>query len=389
MQAKSAIAGLGLTEMGKVYGRSAVDFAAEAIALALEDAGLAKKDLDGLLVNANSGFDNIGPRIQMALGLEDMTLVNVMNSFGSTAGMMLEYATYAVDSGRATTVACVFADAPLKEKVSSAAAYSGNRMRGAVGLAGLRTAYGVFGANPMYALGARRHMHEFGTTHDQLGTIAVGQRAWALNNPRAQMHGRPLTLEQYHASRWIVEPFHLFDCGLVSNGAVAVIVTSANRAESLARPPVYLRGFGQAGPGDNQSSGRDPLLSTGADVAGAQALRQAEIALDDVDVLELYDCYTYTVLVTLEDYGFCAKGEGGAFVEDGKLAPGGSLPTNTGGGQLSAYYMWGFTPVSEAVIQIRREGGARQVDKVDHVLVSGNGGVLNYHSTTIMSPHRG
>jgi acetyl-CoA acetyltransferase len=104
---------------------------------------------------------------------------------------------------------------------------------------------------------------------------------------------------------------------------------------------------------------------------------------------QLYDCYTYTVLVTLEDYGFCAKGEGGAFVEDGKLAPGGSLPTNTGGGQLSSFYMWGFTPISEAVIQIRGEGDARQVDKNDHVLVSGNGGVLNYHSTTIMSKHQG
>jgi acetyl-CoA acetyltransferase len=384
----SAIVGLGLTEMGKVYGRTAVDFAAEAIAVALEDAGLERADLDGLLVNANARFDDIGPRVQMALGLENLTLVNVMNSFGSTAGMMLEYATYAVSHGRATAVACVFADAPLQENVSSASAYGGNRTRGASGMAGLRTAYGVFGANPMYALGARRHMHEFGTTQDQLGTIAVGQRAWARGNTHAQMK-KAMTLDDYHASRWVVEPFHLFDCGLVSNGAVAVIVTTADRARSLSRPPVYLRGFGQAGPGDNQLQGRDPLLSTGAAVAGKQALSQAGITLADVDVLELYDCYTYTVLVTLEDYGFCAKGDGGPFVEDGKLAPGGSLPTNTGGGQLSGYYMWGFTPVSEAVIQIRGDGGERQVEKRDHVLVSGNGGVLNYHSTTIMSPHAG
>ena len=386
MQATSAIVGLGLTEMGKVYGRTAVDFAAEAIGLALDDAGLSRRELDGLLVNANARFDDIGPRVQMALGLEDLTLVNVMNSFGSTAGMMLEYASYAVATKRATAVACVFADAPLQPSVSSSAAYGGNRTRGAVGMAGLRTAYGVFGANPMYALGARRHMHEYGTTQDQLGAIAVGQRAWALKNPRAQMT-KPMTIEDYHASRWIVEPFHLFDCGLVSNGAVAVIVTSADRAADLAQPPVYLRGFGQAGPGDNQHAGRDPLLGTGADVAGPQALRQAGITLADVDLLQLYDCYTYTVLVTLEDYGFCGKGEGGPFVEDGKLAPGGSLPTNTGGGQLSGYYMWGMTPVSEAVIQLRGQGGDRQVEKADHALVSGNGGVLNYHSTTIMSRH--
>ena len=117
------------------------------------------------------------------------------------------------------------------------------------------------------------------------------------------------------------------------------------------------------------------------------ALREAGIELADLDVLELYDCYTYTVLVTLEDYGFCEKGEGGAFVADGKLAPGGALPCNTGGGQLSSYYMWGFTPLAEGVIQARGEAGSRQVPEHDHVLVSGNGGVLSFHSTTILSTH--
>jgi acetyl-CoA acetyltransferase len=150
---------------------------------------------------------------------------------------------------------------------------------------------------------------------------------------------------------------------------------------------VYVRGAAQAAPGDNQRAGREPGVHTGATRAGELAFAMAGITRDDVDVLELYDCYTYTVLVTLEDYGFCAKGEGGAFVEDGKLGPGGSLPTNTGGGQLSSYYMWGFTPLSEAVIQARGQGGARQVPKHDVVLASGNGGVLNYHSTTILSGH--
>jgi acetyl-CoA acetyltransferase len=119
------------------------------------------------------------------------------------------------------------------------------------------------------------------------------------------------------------------------------------------------------------------------------ALSEAGITLEDIDLLELYDCYTYTVLVTLEDYGFCPKGEVGPYTADGKLAPGGSLPTNTGGGQLSAYYMWGFTPLSEGVIQARGQAGARQVPKHDHVLVTGNGHILNYHSTTILSSHPG
>ena len=168
-----------------------------------------------------------------------------------------------------------------------------------------------------------------------------------------------------------------------------MIVTSGERARDLRQPPVYLRGFGQCAPGDPGRAEREPAVHTGASKSGQLALRQAGIELSDVDVLELYDCYTYTVLVTLEDYGFCEKGEGGAFVGDGKLAPGGSLPCNTGGGQLSSYYMWGFTPLSEGVIQARGQGGRRQVAKHDHVLVSGNGGALNFHSTTILSKHEG
>ena len=388
VRATAAIAGLGITEMGKVYGRTASDFAGEAIALALEDAGLKAHDVDGLLVNANQSTESV-PTLQFSLGLTDLTLVNVMSAFGSTTGTMLQYAAHAIATGQASVVACLYADAPLTEGGSiSQSGYNGRRFN-APGLAGLRFAYGDYGpANSGYALALRRHMHLFGTTHDQLATIAVGQRAWAQMNPRAQMR-KPMTIEDYHASRWVVEPLHLFDCCLVSNGGVAVIVTSPERARELRQPPVYLRGFGQCAPGDTARRERDPAVQTGATKAGAMALRQAGIELADLDVLELYDCYTYTVLVTLEDYGFCEKGEGGAFVADGKLAPGGALPCNTGGGQLSSYYMWGFTPLSEGVIQARGQGGERQAAKHDHVLVSGNGGVLTFHSTTILSKHEG
>ena len=336
MKGRTAIAGLGLTEMGKVYGRTATDFAAEALALALADAGLGKDDVDGLLINANHSAE-MAPMLQMSLGLEDLTLVSAMSAYGSSAGAMLQYAAHAIASGQASVVACLYADAPLAPGGSiSQSAYNGRGIGSPTGFPSLRFAYGDYGpANTSYALACRRHMHLYGTTHDQLGTIAVGQRAWAQLNPDAQMHGKPMTLDDYHASRWIVEPLHLLDCCLVSNGAVAVIVTSAERARDLRQPPVYLLGFGQAGPGDNQRAGREPAVHTGAGRSGELALRMAGVALADIDVLELYDCYTYTVLVTLEDYGFCAKGEGGAFVADGKLGPGGSLPTNTGGGQLS------------------------------------------------------
>jgi acetyl-CoA acetyltransferase len=388
MRATAAIAGLGITEMGKVYGRTASDFAGEAIALALDDAGLDARDVDGLLINANHS-EEMAATLQFSLGLVDLTLLSAMSAFGSTAGTMLQYAAYAIQSGQANVVVCLYADAPLTEGAKiSQSAYNGSRLD-APGFGGLRFAYGDYGpANSMYALALRRHMHLYGTKHEQLGAIAVGQRQWALMNPRAQMR-KPMTIEDYHASRWVVEPLHLFDCCLVSNGGVAVIVTSAERARDLRQPPVYLRGFGQCAPGDTARAGRDPAVHTGATKSGQLALRQAGIELADVDMLELYDCYTYTVLVTLEDYGFCEKGEGGAFVADGKLGPGGLLPCNTGGGQLSSYYMWGFTPLSEGVIQARGQGGGRQVDKHDHVLVSGNGGVLNYHSTTILSKHEG
>ncbi len=380
-----AIAGLGVTPMGKVYGRSATDFALEAIELALHDAGLQKDDVDGLLINANMSRE-MNPRLQEALGLENLSLLNVMNAYGSTAGTMIQYASMAIENGLANVVVLVYADDPLKPAKGAGDSYSGAGYYPMTGMHGLNAAYGSYGANLGYAMAARRHMHLFGTTSEQLGAIAISQRKWAQMNPWAQMR-KPLTMQDYLNSRYIAEPLHLFDCCLVSNGGVAVIVTSASQARSLRQPPVYILGMGQASPGGTGRANREPGIYTGAKQSGEMALRMAGIELKDIDICELYDCYTYTVLVTLEDYGFCAKGEGGAFVEDGKLGPGGSLPTNTGGGELSAYYMWGFTPLSEGIVQARGQGGERQVEKNDLVLVSGNGGVLNYHSTTILSKH--
>jgi acetyl-CoA acetyltransferase len=383
MKGKAAIAGLGITEMGRIYGHDANWFAAEAIRLAVEDAGLSKDDVDGLLINA--GITNgISLGLQQYLGFDKLRLLCHMNAAGSTAAQMVQYASFAVANGLATHVACVFADAPLQQNRSSAAAY-GSGARPA-GMASLGPAYGMYGANAGYALAARRHMAEYGTTNDQFGQIAVAERLWATMNPRAQMR-EPISLEDYHASRWIMEPLHLLDCCLVSNGAVCVIVTTAERARDLKQPPAYVWGMGQGHHAPATRAGSEPETHTAATIAKEAAFRMAGVELSDIDVREFYDCYTYTVLVTLEDYGYCKKGEGGPFVEDGKLGPGGSLPTNTGGGQLSSYYMWGMTPLSEAVIQTRGQGGERQVPKHDLVLVSGNGGILNYHGTLILSPN--
>jgi acetyl-CoA acetyltransferase len=371
-----------MTDLGKVYGRTAAQFAGDAVRLAVADAGLELGDVDGLLTSAGvSG--GVGLALQRDLGLRDLRLLSEMQSYGSTAGQMVQYASLAIGAGMAETVACVFADAPLRQDTSAGAAYGA---RGAVGWRGLLGAAGIRDTNSMYALAAQRHMDTYGTTNDQLGHIAVGQRAWAELNPRAQMR-TPMTLEDYHASRWIVEPFHLLDCCLVSNGGIAVVVTSAERAASLARPPVHVLGWGQAHPGHAQRRHEDFGLVSGAARSGPAALAMAGLTVSDVDVVELYDCYTFTVVITLEDYGFCPKGEGGRFVADGTLGPDGKLKVNTGGGQLSSSYMWGMTPLSEAVLQARGEAGRRQVPEHDVVLVSGNGGVLDHHSTLVLSPH--
>src|SRR5690348_1769154 len=382
LRGAAAIVGLGITPQGKVFGNTPLGFAVDAVQLALADAGLERADLDGLLLNPGLSWNDLGMglfQLQQAMGLHDLRLSATMGLGGATACATIQHAAQAIAAGVCKTVACVFSDAPLKppkregERTSSGSAYGFVR--------GWEAAYGYFGVNAMYALVARRHMERYGTTQDQLGAVAVAQRRWANLNPQAQMHDQPLTLEDYHRSRWVVEPFHLFDCCLVSNGGLAVIVTSAERARDCRRPPVHLRGMAQGHLGGDPSD----TLASGAVLTREPALRMAGVTLADVDVVELYDCYTFTVIVTLEDYGFCAKGEGGPFVAEHVTGPGGRLAVNTGGGQLSSFYMWGMTPVSEAVIQLRGDGGARQVPRHDVALVSGNGGVLSTHSTLVLA----
>jgi acetyl-CoA acetyltransferase len=381
---RPVIAGLGITEMGKVYGRTAQEFAADAVRLAVADAGLELSDVDGLLINAGV-TRSVHVGLQVDLGLTDLALLSEIQSYGSSAGVMVQFASLAVASGLADVVACVFADAPLTQGTAAGAAYGGTRSL-PEGLPALNYAAGIRSPSAMYALAARRHMDAFGTTTEQFGAVAVAQRQWAAMNPLAQMR-EPMSLEDHQASRMIVEPLRLLDCCLVSNGGVAVIVTSAERAASLRQPPVHVLGWGQSHPGYVMERGTSFGLVSGAKASGEAALSMAGVTPADVDVAQLYDCFTYTVIIQLEDYGFCPKGEGGPFAASGALGPGGSLSLNTGGGELSGYYMWGMTPLSEGVIQARGQGGERQADRNDIVLVSGNGGVLHYHSTLVLSPH--
>jgi len=375
------IAGLGMTEIGKIYGKSVTDFSREAVQLAVADAGLKLSDIDGLIVHGGVA-GSPGVELQRDLNLRDLSLLAELKTWGTNAAVMIQYAAMAVQTGQATTVVCVFADAPLRQPGGVGEQFAAANPK-VSGWSGIKYATGIRSGPELIAMNTRRHMLKYGTTSEQLGHIAVAQREWALLNPTAQMT-KPITLEDHQESRMIADPLRLLDCCLVSNGGIAVIVTTAGRAKDLAQPPVKMLGWSQQNPGFYEHADPDFGLVSGATVAGPKALGMAGLTVEDVDVVQFYDCFTWTVLVTLEDYGFCGKGEGGDFVSSGVLGPYGTFPMNTGGGQLSSFYLQGSTPVSEGIIQARGQAGARQVEKHDVVLVSNNGGSLDHHATLVL-----
>jgi acetyl-CoA acetyltransferase len=235
-----------------------------------------------------------------------------------------------------------------------------------------------------YALAASRHMHVYGTTRAQLAAVAVAARQWALLNPAA-WEKQPLTIDEVLAARMVSYPFTVRDCCLVTDGGGAVVVTSAARARSLKKPPIYVLGCGQSTTHASISSMPD-LTTTGAVQSGKIAYAMAGLEPAAVDVLELYDAFTINTVLFLEDLGFCKKGEGGAFVEGGSIGPDGRLAVNTNGGGLSYCHpgMYGLFLLIEAVRQLRGECGARQVANPKVALAHGNGGVLSSQATVIL-----
>lgn len=250
--------------------------------------------------------------------------------------------------------------------------------------------FGAVGAPSFHGFIATRHMHEYGTTSRQLGAVAVAERQWACLNPQAYMYGRPITIEDHQSSPIVVWPFHLLDISLVSDSGTAFIVTTAERAKNLRKPPVYIMGIGF---GEQMASlwwDKTNYTTFSVEAAKSDAFRMAGIELKDIDVAELYDCFTTEVILELEDYGWCKKGEGGPFVEEGHTRPGGDVPVNTGGGLLSSHHLDNLTGVAEAIIQMRGEGGDRQVKDAEIALATGHGGEIvsgqmcAIHSTLIL-----
>lgn len=373
---KAAIVGVGATPQGRLPGSTALTLAVDAFKNALEDSGLRKEDIDGLLTfpgtTAPEGALNY-LRVGEALGINPR-FTGSMVMGGGTAGALVQQAVMAVETGMADVVACVFGDA---------AKTGGSRFSRASGWGDPWSLWGMYGAAANSGVAASRHMALYGTTSEQLGAVAVACRKHASLNPNAVMRDL-ITIEDHQASRWIVEPLHLLDCCLISDGGVCIIVTSAERAKTMKQPPVYISGMGQAY--TNETVGREDWWYVPHQKdALARAFQMAGVKPGDIDVAQLYDNFTISVILWLEHAGFCGVGEGGSFVEGGRIELGGELPVNTAGGNLSESYMEGWLHIVEGVRQIRGQGDLRQVEDAELCLVTGRGMSLNTSNAMILS----
>lgn len=381
--AKSAIVGLGLSELSRESIGSSRKLAADAVRDAIADAGLRPCDVDGLLINRSplADPDSMPLTLQDDLQLANLRLLSGIEGQGSSAVQMIQYATGAIEAGMADTVVCVFADTPVQSQGGGQAFAAPLAISG---IPGWEARCGLYGAPGAYALAADEYLSHYRLDRDCLGAVAVADRAWAMRNPQAFLR-KPLDLLQYRASPWVVEPFRVLDCAYPVNGAVAVVVTSARRAPDLTERPAYVHGMGQGHAGSAaQAEAQGGLPPLGARLAGQIAYHMAGVEPGDIAACQFYEAFSITTLLGLEAYGFCEPGTAGAFVKAGETSPGGRLPCNTGGGHLSGYYLQGMTPLAEALIQIRRQGGERQLDNVALQLVTGNGGCLDYHAALLL-----
>ncbi len=382
----SAIVGLGFSRMAREAIGTARDLAIEAVIAAVEDAGLALADLDGLLLcrSPAAPFSDLPLRVRQDLALGDLRLLASLQIEGASSVGAIHEASLYIRHGLARTVACVFSDAPLRPgRASGSAAF--NRVMQLSGIEDWEARYGMFGAAGPYALAASRYLAEFGLNERHLGEYVIASRRWAAKNPRA-FQRQPLSMEEYLASRPVVEPFRVLDCAYPVNGAIAVVLTACEAARDRPRPPVFVHALGQGHAAERNFRGGLPEIRAGGAIAARTLWESAGIGPQDVQMCQIYDAFSYVGLQALEDYGLCARGEAARFVADGHTSPGGRLPVNTGGGHLSGYYLQGMTPVSEAVIQARGEAGERQVEHRDLILVTGSGGRLDYHAAVLLGP---
>jgi acetyl-CoA acetyltransferase len=374
MRGSAAIVGVAESDLGAVAAdMSPIDLMAQGLHRALADCGLGLKDVDGLVCataqSRTSGL-NLAEYLGISPAFIDTTILG-----GSSFMFHVAHAQMALQLGLCNVVVIAYGSTQrtIGRRHASVREYNP-----------YETPFRPFLPSTAYALAASRHMHEFGTTREQLAAVAVAARQWALLNPVA-WEKKPLTIADVLGARMISYPFTVRDCCLVTDGGGAVVMTTAEHARSLRKPPAYVLGCGQAITHANISSMPD-LTMTGAVASGRAAYDMAKLSPAEIDVLELYDAFTINTILFLEDLGFCKKGEGGAFVESGRIAPGGALPVNTNGGGLSYCHpgMYGLFLLIEATRQLRGECGARQAAKHNTAIAHGNGGVLSSQATVIL-----
>jgi acetyl-CoA acetyltransferase len=367
---RAAIVGVGRTEFSKNSGVSTLALALQAIASALGDAGLSIRDVDGVACH-RVGDSVPAALVAQALGVDDLRFHYDLFGGGSASAGVLAGAAMAIATEQAECVVCWRAINARSEW----------RM-GGTGRAAPDTPefqylvpYGHFTPPQHFAMFARAYMDAYGVEPEDLGRVAIQQREHAVDNPRAMMRS-PLTMQDYLESRWIAEPLRLYDCCLETDAAVALVVTSAERARDLPRVPILISGATYGSGHTWYSNNRGDWTTTAAATMSKRLYAMAGIGPDEVDVAELYDAFTPLVLVQLEDYGFCPKGEAAGLVADGATAIGGSLPVNTHGGHLSEGYVHGLNHVAEAVDQLRWACNGRQVAGAEVALSTGQPGYV-------------
>lgn len=354
---------------------------------ALESAGLSLSDVDGI-ATCTGGL--MMPSVELAeyLGITP-TWTESTQTGGSSFETHVEHAAAAIASGACEVAVVVYAQTPKSTFKRGGARFLGTPPSGGGDLdiaarVEWEVPFGIQLPIGAYALAASRHMAQFGTTSEQLAEIAVSTRRWAALNPKASLRD-PITIDDVLASPMAASPLHKLDCCLVTDGAGAIVLTSAERAADLRQRPAYVLGAASAHTHSMISQMPD-LTTTAGRLSGANAFAQARLNPSDVDVAELYDSFTITVLLALEDLGFCPKGEGGAFVSDGRLGPGGAFPAQTSGGGLAYTHpgMFGMFLLVEAVRQLQGTCGLRQVEGAEVAIAHGTGGVLSATSTVIL-----
>ncbi len=370
---KTAVVGAATYGMGSAPGHEAIDLAAQAGLLALADCGLKPSDVDGLFVTLPQ--DPLSA-LTMAeyYGIHPKVTDN-MRVGGSSFQVQAMWAALALDAG--------LCDVALITYGSNQRSASGGLVSGGGTPVVYEHRYKPMNPPSSYAMAAARHMHQYGTTRKQLAEVAVAARKWAQLNPDAFMRD-DLSIEDVLAARMVSDPLTVRDCCLVTDGAAAVVMVRSDRAQDFPRQPAYL--LGSASATWHRSIANMPDLTvTAATESGARAYAQAGVGAKDIDVAILYDAFTINTILFLEDLGFCAKGEGGAFVDNGGIAPGGRLAVNTNGGGLSCVHpgMYGLFTMVEAVEQVRGSAGARQVKDAKLAIAHGNGGVLSSQATAI------